>query len=322
MQVHRDIKNLPFFHKAVITIGTFDGVHTGHHQIILQMKAESEKINGETVIITFDPHPRMVISPASSPGIRLLNTLDEKILLLENQQVDHLVIINFTKEFADQPAEDYIKNFLVAHFHPEVVIIGYDHRFGKNRSGDYKLLEQFQASCGYEVKEIPEHVLDNAVISSTRIRKALLSGNIEIANEALGYEYFFQGIIVEGNKLGKKLGYPTANIQVEEESKLIPSDGIYAVEAELVEENNNEELYSDNKKIKGMMSIGIRPTIGYSDRTIEVNLFDFDKNIYGRTLRVFLKSYIRPEVKFEGLEELKKQIDLDKIAAENILNIH
>ena len=323
MKVHRDINNLPPFQKAVVTIGTFDGVHTGHHQILLQMKAESKRINGETVIITFHPHPRMVINNKTSGAahdIQLLNTLDEKILLLEKQQIDHLVVVNFTKDFADQPAEDYIKNFLVARFRPEIVIIGYDHRFGKNRAGDYKLLEKFQTPLGYEVKEIPEQVLNNAVISSTRIRKALLSGNIDVAKEALGYDYFFEGTVVEGNKIGRELGYPTANIKMNEENKLIPCDGIYAVEAELIE-SNSEPLLSTQKKLKGMMSIGLRPTIGNSERTIEVNIFDFDQDIYGHTLRVFMRSYLRPEVKFETLDDLKTQIDLDKIAAEDVLHI-
>lgn len=320
MQVHRDLNRLPEFERAVVTIGTFDGVHTGHLQIIRQMKEEARRIGGESVIITFHPHPRSVIYQ-KNPGInhqplQLLNTLDEKIMLLEQQEIDHLVVVTFTKDFSEQPADSYVEHFLISRFKPAVIIIGYDHRFGKNRSGDYKLLESYQSKFAFEVKEIPEKVLDDVAISSTRIRRALLEGRISEANEALGYHYFFSGIVVEGNKLGRALGYPTANLEIEDPDKLVPLNGIYAVEVELLKGGNVQKIQSP-----GMMSIGVRPTIGLSDRTIEVNIFDFDQDIYGRHLRVSLHDYMRPEIKFEDLTSLTDQIRLDELNAKKLLGI-
>ena len=322
MQVHRDINSLPSFHKAVITIGTFDGVHTGHLQIINQLKKEALEINGDTVIITFHPHPRMVlkqnkisIDGEKPKGIKLLSTLSEKIELLQQQEIDHLVVVPFTTDFAEQAAEAYISDFLVSKFHPNTIIIGYDHRFGKNRAGDYKLLEAYQAKYQYKVKEIPEQVLHNVIISSTRIRNALSEGNVTEANEALGYSYFFEGKVIEGNKLGRTIGYPTANIEISDYHKLIPANGVYAVEVSLDKSDSKEvALY------KGMMNIGTRPTVGGTGLVIEVNIFNFDQSIYGRLIRVYVKNYLRPEVKFNGLDELKAQLAKDKIDAIQILN--
>ena len=208
MQVHRDISNLPVFKNAVITIGTFDGVHTGHLRIINQLKKEASLVEGETVIITFDPHPRMIVHKSNNESIKLLTTLSEKIELLQKQNIDHLVVVPFTLEFSEQSAEAYISDFLVAKFHPHSLIIGYDHRFGKNRQGDYKLLEAYQANYDFTVKEIPEHVLHHITISSTKIRQALKERDINTANEYLGYSYFFEGKVIEGDKLGRALRLP------------------------------------------------------------------------------------------------------------------
>ena len=301
MQVHYSIDLLPIFRNAVITIGTFDGVHMGHRQIIDKLKEEAQNINGETVIITFHPHPRKIVAGAS--GIPLINTLDEKIELLEKLGIDHLVVVPFTEAFSSQSAEDYIGDFLIRKFQPHTIIIGYDHRFGRERKGNYLLLEEMAPVYNYRLTEIPKHVLDQIAISSTRIREALLIGKIEIADKLLGYEFFFNGEVVHGDKLGRQLGYPTANLHVKDEEKIIPGNGIYAVYAELT---------GTNLKMKGMMSIGIRPTVGGTKKVIEVNIFDFDKDIYGESIRVYVKKYLRPEVKFDGLEALVKQIDLDK----------
>jgi riboflavin kinase/FMN adenylyltransferase len=316
MQVHRDIHTLPAFRNAVITIGTFDGMHTGHQQITRLLKDEAKKINGESVIITFHPHPRMVLQ-ASKPilqkettaRISLLNTPDEKIFLIENQGIDHLVIVPFTHEFSLLSAEQYIKHFLVEKFHPHTIIIGYDHRFGTQRQGNYKLLEQYADEYKYTVKEIPEHVINNIVISSTKIREAIAAGDVETANNYLGYDYFFEGIVVDGDKIGRTLGYPTANLKLTDENKLIPCDGIYAV---MITVNNSQTN-------KGMLSIGVRPTIGGTKRTIEVNIFDFDKDIYGQQVRVYVKKYLRPEEKFSGLDALKDQLAIDKQEALKVL---
>lgn len=303
MKVHYDIDALPRFRNAVITIGTFDGVHMGHRQIIDKLKSEARAVDGETVIITFHPHPRKVVSSAIL-GIRLINTLEERISLLEAFGIDHLVVVPFTDAFANQPAEDYVKNFLVEKFHPHSIIIGYDHRFGRDRLGDYRLLEKRSTEYQYTLKEIPKHILDDISISSTNIREAILHNDISTANKLLGYDFFFSGVVVHGDKLGRKLGYPTANLKVQDEEKIIPGNGIYAVYAQ-------PEGYPE--KLKGMMSIGFRPTVDGKKRVIEVNIFDFDKEIYDQTLKVFVKKYLREEIKFNGLEELVKQIDQDKV---------
>lgn len=305
MQVHRDINNLTGFKNAVITIGTFDGVHTGHQQIIKLLKEEAKNINGESVIITFNPHPRMVLEPKeNSAKLSLLNTLDEKILLIEKQHIDHLVIVPFTHEFSLFTAHEYIKKFLVEKFHPHTIIIGYDHHFGKERQGNYKLLEEYADEYNYLVKEIPEHVINRVAISSTKIREAIGDGEIETANKFLGYDYFFEGTVEEGDKLGRTIGYPTANLKINDDNKLIPFNGVYAV-----------KLTVNGADWKGMMNIGIRPTVDGTSKKIEVNIFDFDDDIYGKSINVIVKKYLRPEQKFQGLEALKDQLANDKINA-------
>jgi riboflavin kinase/FMN adenylyltransferase len=316
MKVHRDINNLPGFKNAVITIGTFDGMHTGHLQITKLLKEEAKAINGESVIITFHPHPRMIvqnIKPSQrevSIKINLLNTLDEKISLIEKENIDHLVIVPFTYAFSLLTADEYIKDFLVEKFHPHTIIIGYDHRFGTQRQGNYKLLEEYGTAYNYIVKEIPEHVINNMVISSTKIREAIAGGDIETANKFLGYDYFFEGTVEEGDKIGRTIGYPTANIKLTDDNKLIPCNGVYAVQVSIA----NGDLKN------GMMNIGVRPTIGGIKKMIEVNIFDFDEDIYGKQIKVFVKKYLRVEQKFNGLNALKDQLSIDKINAEIILH--
>jgi len=309
MNVYTDLNNLPRFRNAVVTIGTFDGVHEGHQQIIRKLKEEAEAVNGETVIITFHPHPRKVVS-STILGIRLINTLEERIELLEKAGIHHLVVVPFTEAFAHQEAEAYIHNFLVGKFQPHTVIIGYDHRFGRERQGDYLLLEKKAPEYGFRLKEIPRHVLNEIAISSTRIREAIIHHQFDTANSLLGYEFFFEGEVVHGGKLGRKLGYPTANLRIPDEEKLIPGDGIYAVYA---------ELKGEGKRMKGMMSIGFRPTTDGKNRVVEVHLFDFDKPIYGHTLRVYVKKYLREEVKYDTLEALAEQIGKDKEASLSVL---
>jgi len=326
MQVHRDIDNLPLFHNAVVTIGTFDGVHVGHRQIINKLKVEAIKVNGESVIITFHPHPRKVISSAIL-GVRLINTLEEKIEVLAGLGIDHLVIVPFTDAFANQLAEEYIRDFLFEKFHPDTVIIGYDHRFGRERLGDYKLLEKMSPQFGFKIKEISKHILEEIAISSTNIREAVLHNDIGMANKLLGYSFFFEGEVVHGNKLGRQLGYPTANLKVHETEKIIPGDGIYAVYVSIKKGIQNEEATMDevnsfpfeDAQYKGMMSIGFRPTVDGKKRVIEVNVFDFSKEIYGKTMRVYVKKFLRAEVKFNTLEDLVKQIDQDKIDSLQVL---
>ncbi len=307
MYIYNHIDQLPAFRRAVITIGTFDGVHTGHTRILEQLRQEAARIDGETLIITFYPHPRKIVK-GGTEDVRLINTLEEKIQLLSWQQIDNLVIVPFTEAFSQITAEQYIKDFLLEKFHPHTVIIGYDHRFGKGRLGDYHLLEQYSASEGFQLQEIPVHLLDEVSVSSTRIREAIQRTDIDTANQLLGYPFFFSGVVVKGDQLGRTLGYPTANIQLTNPEKLTPGNGIYAVEATLLP----DDTLFNGHRLKGMMSIGIRPTVGGTVRTIEVNLFDFNEDIYGRELRVFVRKYLREEVKFDGLEALKIQLGKDK----------
>ena len=308
MQVHIDVNSLPVFQHAVVTIGTFDGVHLGHRQIIRQLKEEAALIQGETVIITFHPHPRKIVREGQSP-VPVLSTLSEKIALLEAEGIDHLVVVPFDETFAAQTAAEYVQYFLVEKFHPHTVIIGYDHRFGKGRAGDYHLLEAYGLQLGFMVKEIPEHILDEVTISSTRIREALLQTDIDTANHFLGYSYFFEGIVVKGNQLGRTIGFATANLQVEDAEKLIPGNGVYAVTVSLAGETFN-----------GMMNIGLRPTVDGTKRVIEVHLLDFNRDIYGQLIKVTVQHYLRGEVKFSGLDALKEQLAKDKLAASAILN--
>lgn len=309
MQVHRHLEQLPSFKNAILTIGTFDGVHLGHQKIIRQLKEEAKNNNGEAVIITFHPHPRKIVS--SVPGdIRLLTTLDERIELLEAAGVDHLVVVPFDNRFSNLSADEFVTDFLYKSFKPHTLIIGYDHRFGKGRKGDYQLLEVYGEKLNFQVKEINEELLNESIVSSTKIRNALLEHDMLTANSFLGYNYFFQGTVVEGNKLGRTIGYPTANLHIESEEKLIPADGIYACKV---------EVKSQTSEVKsGMMYIGNRPVIGGKHRTIEVNIFDFDEEIYGETLKVYMYDYVRGDVPLNGMEELKSQLAQDK---ENVLQI-
>jgi riboflavin kinase/FMN adenylyltransferase len=317
MQIHRNIDQLPVFRRAVITIGTFDGVHTGHVHILRQLRQEAARIGGETVIVTFFPHPRKVVR-GGSEEIRLINTLHEKILLLTWQQIDHLVIVPFTEAFSQLTAEEYIRDFLLARFHPHTVIIGYDHRFGQGRQGDYHLLERWSEREEFCLEEIPVHLLDEVSVSSTRIREAILRADIATANQLLGYPFFFSGKVVKGNQLGRTLGYPTANLEPGTDEKLIPADGVYAVEVLLLPRDGEQPAgpaLFELPRLKGMMGIGLRPTIDGRHRTIEVNIFDFDEDVYGRELLVFVKKHLRPELRFSGLEELRQAMAQDKVDA-------
>lgn len=300
MQVHNDITQLPVFKNAVITIGTFDGVHSGHQQIISTLKDAAAAAGGESIIITFHPHPRKVVSSPVT-GIRLINTLKERIELIAKAGVDHLVVVPFTEYFANQTAEEYISDFLVNKFHPHTIIIGYDHRFGKERVGDYKLMEEKAPVYNYQLMEIPVHLLDTIKVSSSNIRDAILHGHIEEANKLLGYTFFFEGEVVGGDKIGRTIGYPTANLKSTDEEKIVIGDGIYAVYVEV-----------DGTRYKAMMSIGFRPTVNGKTRVVEVNIFDFEKEIYGKIIRVYVKKYLRSEVKFDGLEALKAALHKDK----------
>lgn len=307
MRIHQSISDLPSFRNAVITIGTFDGVHSGHRAIIQQMLAEAETVNGETVIITFHPHPRKIIGKGAN-DLSLLNSLEEKSSRLSLLGIDHLVIIPFTDEFASMSAESYVRDFLVTLFHPSKIIIGYDHRFGNGRTGDFRLLESLGEKYAFQVVEIPAHIQNAVTISSTQIRNLLKDGQIEKANAFLGYPYMISGTVTEGDKRGRTIGFPTANILLLDKEKLLPADGVYAITVMV-----KDALY------KGMMNIGYRPTVSGTFRSVEVNIFDFDAEIYGEVLQVWLYGFIRAEIKFPSLDALKAQLKQDKEKAEELL---
>jgi riboflavin kinase/FMN adenylyltransferase len=303
MQVHFQLHQLPSFINPVLTIGTFDGVHSGHMAILNELKQQAKALSGETIVITFHPHPRRILNNADAPA--LLTSLDERIERFQSLGINHLVVVPFDPAFSELKAEDYVEQFIVTHFHPKLIIIGNDHRFGKSRSGDFALLSKMGNSFGYQVMEIPEQVLNASRVSSTNIRHALLNGDIKLANQLLTYPYQLTGKVIVGDKLGRTLGFPTANLSINDSDKLIPASGVYAVAIQLKKDEKT-------RNFKGMMNIGYRPTVNGKERRIEVHIFSFDEDIYNETLRVSLIAYTRKEMKFSGLEALKEQLHKDK----------
>lgn len=309
MKIYESIEKFSGVKNPAVTIGTFDGVHLGHQKIIQQLKEAAESIKGESVIFTFYPHPRMVLFP-DDEDLKLLNTEEEKKDLLEKFGVEHLIVHPFTKKFSRITYTEYVRDILVNKLKTKKLIIGYNHHFGRNREGSFQQLKKLAPVYGFELEKIPAQDINKVEISSTKIRKALMAGDIKTANKFLGYEYSIKGEVVKGKGLGKELGYPTANIQIEDKYKLIPADGIYAVSVSV-----------ENKTHGGMLSIGKNPTIASDNKkTIEVYIFDFEKEIYGENIRIFFKQKLRDEKKFASMEELKKAIDGDKEKSLKILS--
>ncbi|HRN91057.1 MAG TPA: bifunctional riboflavin kinase/FAD synthetase [Ferruginibacter sp.] len=306
MQIHRNIEALPQLSRAVLTIGTFDGVHLGHARIMQQLVQTAAAIGGTTVVITFYPHPRHVIEGEAPIG--LLTTQEEKYAILERAGIDHLVEIPFNKTFAEQTAEAYIEHFLVRYFKPHTIITGYDHKFGKGRKGDYTLLEEMGKKFNYTVKEIPAEVLEQVSISSTRIRVALTQGDVEKASEYLGYPYTLSGLVVQGAQKGRTIQFPTANLQITDQEKLIPAHGVYAVRVTV-----------QGKVYKGMLNIGNRPTVNGTHTTIEVHILDFNDEIYGSIIQLAFIYKLRDEQRFPNLDALKQQLEADLIRVNTLL---
>lgn len=308
MEVYHGIENFSRIAYPVVTTGTFDGVHMGHMTIINRLKEVAEKQEGETVLLTFFPHPRMVLQEDND--LKLINTLDEKINLLEKAGIDHLIIHPFTKEFSRLTSLEFVRDLMVNKIGTKRLVIGYDHHFGRNREGSFEHLMEFGPLYGFDVEEIPAQDIDNVNVSSTKIRKALLEGDLKTANEYLTHPFSISGKVVSGAQNGRKLGFPTANIEVLERYKLIPAYGIYAVKVQI-----------DYQTFNGMLNIGVRPTIADADGkpTIEVNIFDFDQDIYGKQISVQLIDRIRAEEKFPSLGDLVKQMHLDKLRTMAIL---
>lgn len=308
MKTYSDIQSFEPIKNAVVTIGTFDGVHIGHQQIISTLKASAKALGGETVILTFFPHPRMILHPEDQE-LKLITTIAEKTELLGELGIDHLIITPFTRDFSNLSPEDYVKEILVKKIGTRKIIIGYDHRFGKNREGGIDELIRLGDVYGFEVEVIPEQDVKEVAVSSTKIRQAVLAGDVATAHAFLGHPFSLRGKVIRGDQIGRKIGYPTANLFVEENFKLIPSDGIYAV---LVK--THQSTY------KGMAYIGHRPTVNGMSRNIEVNIFDFDQEIYGQYIQLDFLHYIRGDQKFHSLEELGLQLGLDRLAALGLLN--
>jgi riboflavin kinase/FMN adenylyltransferase len=307
MRIYHNIDEFKPVKNAVVTIGTFDGVHLGHRKIISRIKEVADEIGGETVILTFFPHPRMIIHPEDQ-NLKMINTMEEKAMLLDQLGVDHLIITPFSRDFSNQTGEEYIRNILVGKIGTKKIVIGYDHRFGKDRQGGLTELQALAPVYGYDVIEIPEQDIHHVAVSSTRIRNALLEGDIDQANEFLGYPFFISGKVNRGDQIGRTIGYPTANILVEETYKLIPKDGIFAV-----------KVYLQDGEHKGMGYIGHRPTINGMTRNIEVNIFDFNRDIYSQPIRMELLHFVRDDMKFGSLDELTDQLGKDKIAVQRLL---
>ena len=308
MKIYYDIEKFIKVPNAVVTIGTFDGVHRGHQEILKNMVNRAKELDGESVVVTFYPHPRQVLSHDS--GIRFISTQEEKIKHLEALGIDNLIIIKFTKEFAAIPSEDFIKNFIVKNIQPAVLIIGYDHHFGKGRTGDFDMLYELGSQYHFKVEKIQEQDVDNVAVSSTKIRHFLENGDIKHANMLLGYEFSYTGKVIHGQQVGHKMGYPTANIDVAEEFQLIEKQGVYATFAEI-----------DGKSYPAMTYIGKRPTMHDNrPQSIETYIISFDGDLYDKEIKIRFVDFVRDDKKFDNFEALKRQISIDEQQIINILN--
>lgn len=308
MKIYHTLEDFTRLRYGVVTSGTFDGVHLGHQKILQRLREVAEKNNGETVVITFWPHPRLILKP-EEPFMKLLNTFEEKAELLRQQGINHLIRIPFTKEFSQISSQQFITEILVNSIGTKKLVIGYDHRFGKNREGSFELLKINGPSYGFEVEEIPKQEVDHVGISSTRIRKALAEGDIDTANHFLARPYSLSGRVIKGDKLGRVLGFPTANIDLDSHDKLVPAEGIYVV-----------QVVYEKKIFGGMLYIGNRPTVDGSRRSIEVNIFEFDRDIYGETIQLLFIKLLRADSKFSDLESLKNQLQIDKELSLQVLS--
>ena len=307
MKVYYSLNELPQIKNAIVTQGTFDGVHAAHLVILNRLKQIATERKGESVVITFHPHPRMVIFP-DDHGLKLLHTLDEKIAALEKAGVDHLLIIPFTKDFSRLTSLQFIQDIIVNKLNTKVLVIGYNHRFGKNREGTFVNLKEYSSIYGFEVEEIPEQDIDDVAVSSSQIRNALNSGDVKLASKYLLYPYQIKGKVTKGKQLGRTIGFPTANIVLNDENKQIPADGVYAV-----------IVFFNKRTFFGMLNIGMRPTVDGLTHTVEVHMFDFDEDIYDKELSVQFVDKLRNEIKFENLAALTNQLENDKLQALSIL---
>jgi len=308
MRVFNNLNSLPTFRKAVLTIGSFDGVHSGHQKILERVNLLAQKIGGESIVVTFHPHPRLVIYPQDK-SLVLITYIDEKVALFEKLGIDNVVVVPFTVEFSQQSADEYIQRFLVEKFHPKFIVVGYDHRFGLNRQGDIQYLKWHENEAGYQVVDIEKQQVDDIAISSTKIRNFLKKGDVKSASKLLRHYFSLTGTVVKGQQIGQSIGFPTANIQINDNHKLIPPDGIYATFVE-----------HKGRRYQAMLYIGNRPTLqDFPQKMIEVNIFDFGKDIYGDKIKIELVDFIREDAGFDNLSQLKAQLTKDKEAALKVL---
>lgn len=306
MKIYEGLNDIPLINSPVVTSGTFDGVHLGHQKILSRISELAQKDGGETVLITFWPHPRLVLYPKEH-NLRLLSTFEEKAKLLEEFGIDHLVSIPFTKEFSQLSSEEFIQLVLVDKLRTKKLVIGYDHRFGKNREGGFDYLMENNGQFGFDLEEISREDVDDIGVSSTKIRNALEAGEIATATRYLGRKYELNGLVIKGEQIGRSIGFPTANVHIPNDYKLIPKDGVYAIDVKV-----------DGKLHLAMMNIGIRPTVNGSKKTVEAHLIDFKGNLYDKQVTLYLKEYLREEKKFANLEELKNQLKEDERQAKLI----
>ena len=308
MKIYNNFSDFVKVPNAIVTIGTFDGVHLGHQAILKDMVKTAKEIGGETVVITFYPHPRYVLN-INAANLRFITTQEEKLKLLEKSGVDNVVVVNFTKEFSRVSSEDFIRDYIIKHINPVKLVIGYDHHFGNNRMGDFSLLSEMQNKYNFKLQRIEAHDVENIAVSSTKIRHSLQQGDVERANALLGYQFSYIGKVVSGNKIGRELGYRTANIDLEKEFRLIETSGVYATYVDY-----------EGKEYKSMTYIGKKPTINNDEiENIEVHLFDFDGDLYDKDIKVRFVARVRGEQKFESLDALKKQLQIDEKNIREIL---
>lgn len=307
MKIYQQLTDFHPPHFSVVTSGTFDGVHLGHQKILCRLQELARSKQGETVLLTYWPHPRLILQPQDK-SLRLLSTLSEKVKLLEEMGVDHLIILPFTEELSQMSSDDFIRSILVEKIQTKTLVIGYDHKFGKNREGSFEYLQSHSHLFGFAIEEISRQDVDDLGVSSTKIRTALAQGDISTANKYLGRPYDLSGQVVKGQQIGRSLGFPTANIQIADDYKLLPRDGAYAVHAEV-----------NSIQYKAILNIGDRPTVDGEKKTIEAHLIDFEGDLYGQELRVYFQEFLREEKKFESLDALKNQLVADRERAIFIL---
>ena len=307
MKIYNSVEEFSPDFKVVLTLGTFDGVHIGHQSIVRELNKNAQKIGGESVLLTFYPHPRYVIFP-DDQKLKLLTTIEERSRMLENYGLDHLIIQEFTPEFSRIKSVNFVRDVLVNKLKVNKLIIGYDHHFGRNREGNFQELENLSVLYGYEIQKIEPQRYQDVSVSSSKIRKLILEDEIKIASDYLGHLFCLKGIIVKGKQRGRSIGYPTANILIDNKWKLLPTDGSYAVWAEV-----------DGQKYKAMMNIGFNPTFPPEKRTVEVHILDFNEDIYGKEMRVSVVRKLRNEKKFDSVGELKKTLEIDENKVRNIL---